>query len=108
MERSPSVPKARISEPRTSRQQLGHPHGERYPSPRGRSPPFWGNAPVGSIPMSVRAATEADLEALLPLMRGYCDFYETSPPDDGLRAMAEALIVTGDAEGFLLVSCDAG
>ena len=56
--------------------------------------------------MSVRAAREADLPALLPLMRGYCDFYESSPADEGLERMARALIGCEDAEGFLLVSCD--
>ena len=29
---------------------------------------------------------EADLEELLPLLRGYCDFYEVAPSDDALLA----------------------
>ena len=37
-------------------------------------------------------AGEADLPELIPLMRGYCDFYGTEPPDAGLEAMARALI----------------
>ena len=35
--------------------------------------------------MAVREATEADLEALAPLLRGYTDFYESNPTDDGAR-----------------------
>jgi GNAT superfamily N-acetyltransferase len=54
--------------------------------------------------VEIEAATEADLPALLPLMRAYCDFYESSPPDDGLLALARALIAAPDADGMLLVA----
>jgi GNAT superfamily N-acetyltransferase len=56
--------------------------------------------------VSVRDATSADIEAVLPLMRGYCDFYGESPPDEGLREMARALIEAEDRDGLLLVACD--
>jgi GNAT superfamily N-acetyltransferase len=56
--------------------------------------------------MEVRPATADDLPALLPLMRGYCDFYEADPPDSGLEAMARALIAAPDAEGMLFVAED--
>ena len=41
-------------------------------------------------PTASRSATARvdDAEALLPLMRGYCDFYEVDPPDEGLLEMA--------------------
>ena len=48
--------------------------------------------------------TESDLPALLPLLRGYCDFYGASPSDDGLTAMVRALIAAQDADGMLLVA----
>ena len=35
---------------------------------------------------------EDDLEALLPLMRGYCDFYAVAPPDDELLGLSRALM----------------
>jgi len=54
--------------------------------------------------MPIRAAIEPDLPSLLPLMRGYCDFYGASPPDDALLRMARALIASPDDEGFLLVA----
>ena len=54
--------------------------------------------------MEVEPATEDDLTALLSLMRGYCDFYDSSPPDDGLTALARALIAAPDAEGMVLVA----
>jgi GNAT superfamily N-acetyltransferase len=58
--------------------------------------------------MGVRAAREEDVEAVLPLMRGYCDFYRADPPDEGLREMARSLIAVPDYEGMLLVAVDEG
>ncbi len=54
--------------------------------------------------MRIEPATADDVEALLPLMRGYCDFYEAAPPDEGLEEMARALIATDEAQGMLLVA----
>jgi GNAT superfamily N-acetyltransferase len=56
--------------------------------------------------MEIDSATEDDLGALLPMMRGYCDFYQAGPSDDGLMAMARALIAVPDADGMLLVARD--
>jgi len=51
----------------------------------------------------IRDARPADAEALLPLMRGYCDFYEVDPPDAGLLELART--VAGDPEqGALFVA----
>jgi ribosomal protein S18 acetylase RimI-like enzyme len=52
----------------------------------------------------VDPANADDVDALLPLMRGYCDFYEVSPADEGLEEMARALIATDEPEGMLLVA----
>jgi ribosomal protein S18 acetylase RimI-like enzyme len=54
--------------------------------------------------VEIDSATEGDLPALLPLLRGYCDFYGASPSDDGLTAMVRALTATQDADGMLLVA----
>jgi ribosomal protein S18 acetylase RimI-like enzyme len=51
----------------------------------------------------IRPATEADVPAIVPLMRAYCDFYEANPTDQGLEEMARALIGSADSEGLLLV-----
>lgn len=48
----------------------------------------------------------ADLEALLPLMRGYCDFYETSPGDDELLDLSRSLIDDPEREGLQLLARD--
>jgi GNAT superfamily N-acetyltransferase len=56
--------------------------------------------------MAIRAATEADLPALIPLLRGYCDFYESAPPDSGLEAMARDVIAAPEDGAFLLVATD--
>jgi GNAT superfamily N-acetyltransferase len=54
--------------------------------------------------MEIDSAREEDVAALLPLMRGYCDFYESNPPDAGLERMARALIALPDDEGMLVVA----
>lgn len=54
--------------------------------------------------MAVREAAESDLPALLPLMRGYCDFYESNPSDEGLELMARAVIAAPEEEAYLLVA----
>lgn len=58
--------------------------------------------------MAIRAATESDLPALMPLLRGYCAFYGSEPPDAGLEAMARAVIRAPETEAFLLVATEAG
>jgi L-amino acid N-acyltransferase YncA len=57
--------------------------------------------------MAIREATESDLPALLPLLRGYCDFYEAKPSDEGLERMTRALIAASEREGFLLLTTEA-
>ena len=56
--------------------------------------------------MRVERVTEGDLAELLPLMRGYCDFYELSPSDDDLLAMSRALLADPDGEGLQLIARD--
>jgi GNAT superfamily N-acetyltransferase len=54
----------------------------------------------------ITTVAEADLPELLPLMRGYCDFYEVDPSDDDLLAMSRALIADPDREGTQLIARD--
>ncbi|MEA2333241.1 MAG: hypothetical protein QOH58_3379 [Thermoleophilaceae bacterium] len=54
----------------------------------------------------IAPVTEADLADLLPLMRGYCDFYEVDPSDEALVAMARELIADPVKEGLQLVARD--
>jgi GNAT superfamily N-acetyltransferase len=56
--------------------------------------------------MRVDPVTEADLGELLPLMRGYCDFYLSNPSDDALLAMSRALIADPEREGVQLLARD--
>jgi GNAT superfamily N-acetyltransferase len=46
----------------------------------------------------------ADLPDLLPLVRGYCDFYDVAPADEALLAVSRALIVDPDREGVQLIA----
>jgi ribosomal protein S18 acetylase RimI-like enzyme len=54
----------------------------------------------------IATVTEADLHDLLPLMRGYCDFYEVDPSDPALLDMARALIGDPAREGVQLIARD--
>jgi GNAT superfamily N-acetyltransferase len=51
----------------------------------------------------IATVTESHLEELLPLMRGYCDFYEVAPSDDALLAMSRTLIERPE-EGVQLIA----
>jgi GNAT superfamily N-acetyltransferase len=53
---------------------------------------------------TITRVTEADLGDLLPLLRGYCDFYEVSPTDEALLTMARALIEDPEREGVQLIA----
>ena len=56
--------------------------------------------------MRIATVSEADLPELLPLMRGYCDFYEVEPGDDELLELSRALIADPDCEGFQILARD--
>jgi GNAT superfamily N-acetyltransferase len=54
----------------------------------------------------IATVTEADLPELLPLMRGYCDFYEVDPSDDELLAMSRELLASPELDGVQLIARD--
>ena len=56
--------------------------------------------------MRIERVAEPDLAELLPLVRGYCDFYEVSPSDEALLALAQALIADPEREGVQLLARD--
>lgn len=41
---------------------------------------------------TIRPVTEGDLPQLLPLMRGYCEFYGTDPSDEALLELSRWLL----------------
>ena len=55
---------------------------------------------------SIERVRAQDLTDLLPLMRGYCDFYEVSPTDEDLLVLATALIDDPEHEGVQLIGRD--
>ena len=55
---------------------------------------------------SIAVVTPTDVDALLGLMRAYCDFYEVSPADAELVRIAEALIADPAREGVQLIARD--
>jgi GNAT superfamily N-acetyltransferase len=56
--------------------------------------------------MQIERVQPADLDDLLGLMRAYCDFYEVSPSDEDLLAVARALTRDPDLEGIQLLARD--
>src|SRR6185312_8996077 len=56
--------------------------------------------------MTIERVTTDDLAELLPLMRGYCDFYEVSPGDDELLDMSRELIADPEKEGVQFIARD--
>jgi GNAT superfamily N-acetyltransferase len=55
-------------------------------------------------PDTITLVAAPDIDELLPLMRGYCDFYKVSPSDSALRALSAALIADPDREGVQLIA----
>jgi len=57
--------------------------------------------------VEIRPAREDEIEDLLPLMRAYCEFYESSPADEGVIAMARTLI-SDPSQGAVFIARDHG
>ena len=57
--------------------------------------------------VEIRPAREDEIEELLPLMRAYCDFYESSPSDQGVIAMARTLI-SDPSQGAVFIAREDG
>ena len=55
---------------------------------------------------AVSTVGEADLGELLPLLRGYADFYEVSPSDEALLELSRALIADPTGEGMQFLARD--
>ncbi|KKF02193.1 GNAT family N-acetyltransferase [Mycolicibacterium obuense] len=55
--------------------------------------------------LTITVVGESDLPDLMPLMRGYCDFYRVDPDDADLTAMMRALIAD-PREGLQLIARD--
>jgi GNAT superfamily N-acetyltransferase len=58
--------------------------------------------------LTIERVTEAHVTELLPLMRGYCDFYEVDPSDEALLALSRALIADPEREGVQLLARNEG
>jgi GNAT superfamily N-acetyltransferase len=53
--------------------------------------------------VEIRPARTEEIEEMLPLIRAYCEFYETVPNDDGIRRMFETLI-TDPGQGAVFIA----
>ena len=54
--------------------------------------------------VTIAAVGEADLADLLPLVRGYADFYGVAPADEDLMALSRALIADPAREGVQFIA----
>ena len=54
--------------------------------------------------VTISAVGEEDLADLLPLVRGYADFYAVAPSDEDLMALSRALIADPEGEGMQLIA----
>jgi ribosomal protein S18 acetylase RimI-like enzyme len=54
--------------------------------------------------VAISVVREDDLDDLLPLMRGYCNFYETAPSDEALLGLSRALIASPELDGIQLLA----
>jgi ribosomal protein S18 acetylase RimI-like enzyme len=58
------------------------------------------------VSVAITRVDAADLPDLLPLMRGYSDFYNVNPGDEELLALSGALIANPEFEGVQLIARD--
>jgi len=58
--------------------------------------------------IEISRVREEDLAELLPLLRGYCDFYEVSPSDEELLRLSRALIADPERDGVQLLARSGG
>ena len=55
--------------------------------------------------VEIRPAREDEIDELMPLMRAYCEFYETDPPDEGVIEMLRTLIAD-PSQGAVFIARD--
>jgi ribosomal protein S18 acetylase RimI-like enzyme len=64
------------------------------------------SAPPAGDSHTIETVTEDDLPDLLPLMRAYCDFYGSDPPDEALLELSQALLRDSAHEGIQVIARD--
>ena len=57
--------------------------------------------------VEIRPARVEEIEEMLPLVRAYCEFYETEPKDDGLREMMR-IVIEDPSQGAMFIARDEG
>jgi GNAT superfamily N-acetyltransferase len=57
--------------------------------------------------VEIRQARTDEIEEMLPLIRAYCEFYETKPNDQGIRTMFETLIADPGQGAVFIARADA-
>ena len=57
--------------------------------------------------VEIRPARVEEIEEMLPMVRAYCEFYETEPKDDGLREMVRT-VIEDPSQGAVFIARDQG
>jgi len=94
-----------LTAPPAEAQSRGRLLDRQYDDPRARPLPRLVTAP-GPEGHSIELVRERDLPDLLPLLRAYCDFYETQPSDRALLALSRRLLADPGREGVQLIARD--
>jgi len=66
--------------------------------------PRGATVPVSDTVTEVSRVTGDDLPDLLPLLRGYCDFYDVAPSDEALLGVSRTLLADPEREGIQLIA----
>jgi GNAT superfamily N-acetyltransferase len=82
-------------------------HHEQVETPSSDRPAARAEDHLGNVDISV-VADQSQVEQLLPLMRAYCDFYHSAPPDESLLALTRALIADPGHEGVQFLATQGG
>lgn len=52
----------------------------------------------------IARVTADDIDQAMPLLRGYCEFYDAAPTESALRALCEALVADPEHAGIQLLA----
>jgi GNAT superfamily N-acetyltransferase len=54
--------------------------------------------------VDIARVTAGDVDELMPLLRGYCEFYKSAPSEQSLHTLCEALLANPDGAGIQLLA----
>jgi len=98
-----SAPREQQDTGRDREDQPPDEHSDSLVSPRMAQEPVAEGPRKLAEGIEVRPAREDEIDDLMPLMRAYCEFYESDPPDEGVIKMLRTLI-TDPSQGTVFIA----